>query len=54
MADASVSWKFNQHGSLDAGVRNAANSGILYTELDPLIPRFSQRRLVYAKVKLSW
>jgi hypothetical protein len=54
MADASVSWKFNQHGSLDAGVRNAANSGILYTELDPLIPRFSQGRLVYAKVKLSW
>ena len=54
MTDASVNWKFNLHGSLDAGVRNAANTGILYTELDPLIPRFSQGRQVYAKVKLSW
>jgi outer membrane receptor protein involved in Fe transport len=53
-ADASVSWKLNQHGSVDAGVRNAANTGILYTELDPLIPRFSQGRQVYAKVKLTW
>jgi tetratricopeptide (TPR) repeat protein len=54
MADASVNWKFNRHGSVDAGVRNATNTGILYTELDPLIPRFSQGRLVYAKAKLSW
>jgi tetratricopeptide (TPR) repeat protein len=53
-ADASVNWKFNQHGSLDAGVRNASNTGILYTELDPLIPRFSQGRLVYTKLKLSF
>ncbi len=52
--DASVSWKYNKTGTLDAGVRNAANTSILHTELDPLIPRFSQGRQVYAKVKLSW
>ena len=54
MADAGVNWKFNQYGSLDAGVRNAANTGVLYTELDPFIPRFSQGCLLYTKLKLSW
>jgi len=54
MTDASVSWKFNQNSSLDTGVRNATNTNVLYTELDPLIPRFSQGRLVYTKLKLSW
>jgi len=53
MTDASVSWKFNQNSSLDTGVRNATNTNVLYTELDPLIPRFSQGRLVYTKLKLS-
>jgi len=52
--DASVSWRFNRIGSLDAGVRNATNTVILYTETDPLMPLFSQGRLTYAKVKLSW
>jgi outer membrane receptor protein involved in Fe transport len=52
--DAEVSWKFNRRGSLDAGVRNATNTSFQYTDIDPLIPRFSMGRLTYAKVKLAW
>jgi Flp pilus assembly protein TadD len=53
-ANASVNWRFSRHGSLDAGVRNATNTGILYVEQDPLIPRFPQGRLEYAMLKFVW
>jgi Tetratricopeptide repeat len=52
--DASTNWKFNEHGSLTAGVRNAADAHFRYAEVDPLNPRFSQGRLVYGKVQLAW
>jgi hypothetical protein len=53
--DANVSWKFNgSRGLLAAGVRNATNAHFQYTEIDKLNPRFSNRRLVYATLKLGW
>ena len=51
--DAGVNWQFNRKGSMDFGVRNATASSFQYTETDPLIPRFSKGRLVYARVKLD-
>jgi len=53
-ADASVGWQFNKAGSLDIGVRNAANRQFQYTNIDPLIARFSNGRLSYVKAKLTW
>ncbi|MBU0621386.1 MAG: TonB-dependent receptor [Gammaproteobacteria bacterium] len=52
--DADLNWKFSRDGSLTAGVRNAADARMQYTEIDKLNPRFSSRRLVYAKIKLGW
>lgn len=52
--DASLNWQFNLAGSVDIGVRNASNRGSQYTDIDPLIPRFSKGRLWYAKLKLAW
>ena len=52
--DLSLSWRFSRDGSLDAGMRNATNTGIQYIEQDQTIPRFSQRRLTYVKAKLAW
>jgi tetratricopeptide (TPR) repeat protein len=53
--DADLSWKFNRsRGLLTAGVRNATNARFQYTEIDPLNPRFSNGRLVYARLKLAW
>ena len=53
--DADMSWKFNEsRGVLTAGVRNATDKRFQYTEIDPLNPRFSIGRQVYAKVKLAW
>jgi hypothetical protein len=51
--DGDLNWQFIKSGSLTAGVRNANNTGFQYTEIDPLNPRFSKSRLVYAKVKLA-
>jgi Flp pilus assembly protein TadD len=53
-ADAGLNWKFNRGGSADVGVRNAGNRNVLYTETDPLTPRFSKGRLSYARIKLLW
>jgi len=52
--DADLSWKFNKSGSLTAGVRNAADRHFQYTEISKLNPRFSNGRLVYAKLKFAW
>jgi len=52
--DADLSWQFNGTGSLSAGVRNATDTPIQYTEIDPLNPRFSNGRLVYGKLKFAW
>ncbi len=52
--DADLSWQFNRTGSLTAGVRNATDTRFQYTEIDPLNPRFSKGRLVYAKLKMAW
>jgi Flp pilus assembly protein TadD len=52
--DGSLNWHFSRTGSLDFGIRNATGKRFQYTESDPLIPRFSKGRLVYAKLKLSW
>jgi len=53
-ADASLTWQFSRIGTADFGVRNATNRAVLYTETDPLIPRFSQGRLGYARLRLLW
>jgi hypothetical protein len=52
--DASLNWQFNRMGSVDVGVRNATNRSSQYTEIDPLVPRFSKGRLSYARLKLVW
>ena len=52
--DANVSWQFGRMGSVDVGVRNATNKSSQYTEIDPLVPRFSKGRLSYARLKLVW
>jgi len=52
--DASLNWQFNRMGSVDIGVRNATNASFQYTEIDPLIPRFSKGRLTYGRLKLVW
>lgn len=53
-ADASLNWQFNRAGSLDIGVRNAGGNSSQYTEIDPLVPRFSKGRLTYARLKMAW
>ena len=52
--DADLSWQFARSGSLNAGVRNAADTHFKYTEIDKLNPRFSNGRMVYAKLKFAW
>ena len=53
--DASLSWKFyGPHGVLMTGVRNATDKRFQYADTDPLNPRFSNGRLVYARLKLAW
>ncbi|MDD5058105.1 MAG: hypothetical protein PHQ60_09545 [Sideroxydans sp.] len=52
--DASLNWQFSSKNSLDVGVRNAADRNSQYTEIDPLVPRFSKGRLWYARLKLAW
>jgi outer membrane receptor protein involved in Fe transport len=51
--DASLNWQFNRTGALDIGVRNATNRAFQYTDIDPLIPRFSKGRLWYVRFKLA-
>lgn len=51
--DASLDWQFNKAGSMNIGVRNATDKHFLYTNLDPLNPRFSTARLVYARLKFA-
>lgn len=52
--DANLNWQLNRRGSLDAGVRNATDKRFQYTNIDTLNPRFSNGRLVYAKLKFTW
>jgi outer membrane receptor protein involved in Fe transport len=59
--DANLNWQFNRRGSLDAGVRNAADvrvrnidGSLKYTNIDTLTPRFSNGRQVYIKLKFAW
>lgn len=53
--DANLSWKFNgSRGLLTAGVRNATDTRFQYAEIDPLNPRFSIGRQMYAKAKMAW
>jgi len=52
--DADLSWQFNRSGSLTAGVRNATDTRFQYADIDRLNPRFSNGRLVYAKLKFAW
>ncbi len=54
LIDADLNWQLNRTLSAQFGVRNATNRTILYTEIDPLIPRFSASRLVYVQLKLAW
>lgn len=54
LIDVDLNWQFNRVGSMEIGVRNATNQTILYTEIDPLNPRFSNGRLTYARLKLAW
>jgi hypothetical protein len=51
--DANLSWKFWSHGLLTAGVRNATDTHFQYRDIDTLNPRFSNGRLVYARLKLD-
>lgn len=52
-ADTSLSWQLNKAGSVNFGVRNAGNTRFQYTNIDPLNPRFSSGRLVYATIRLA-
>lgn len=52
--DANLNWKFSRRGALDAGVRNATDKRFQYTNIDTLNPRFSNGRLVYARLKFAW
>lgn len=52
--DADLGWQFNRSGSLTAGVRNATDVRFQYADIDRLNPRFSNGRLVYAKLKFAW
>ena len=53
--DADVSWQFfGSRGLLTAGVRNATDARFHYTEIDKLNPRFSNGRMIYAKLKMAW
>jgi len=53
--DADLNWRFNgERGSLTAGVRNATDRHFLYTDIDPLNPRFSNGRMLYASIKNTW
>ena len=53
--DADLSWKFNgARGLLIAGVRNATDMRLHYTDVDKLNPRFSNGRLLYARLKFAW
>jgi len=53
--DATLSWKFyGPHGLLMAGIRNATDTRFQYADTDPLNPRFSNGRLVYARLKMTW
>ncbi len=52
--DISVDWQLNKTGSMNIGVRNAGNRQFQYTGIDPLNPRFSNGRLIYARLKLLW
>lgn len=51
--NASLQWKLAQ-GQVEFGVRNLLDDEFEYVESDPLLPRFSQGRLVYGGVRLSW
>lgn len=53
--DADLNWQFDRsRGMLTAGVRNAADARFQYMDIDRLNPRFSNGRLVYAKLKWAW
>ncbi len=52
--DANLSWQINRSGLLTAGVRNATDKSSRYMDTDRYNPRFSNGRLVYAKLKLAW
>ena len=52
--DADLSWQFKGRGSLTAGVRNATDKRFQYADIDRLNPRFSNGRMVYAKLKMAW
>ncbi len=54
--DASVQWKFGGplSGQLTAGVRNAGDHHFQYVDVDKLNPRFSDGRLMYARIRLAW
>lgn len=50
-ADASLNWQFHRMGSVDMGVRNAGGRTSSYTEIDPLVPRFSKARFGYVRLR---
>lgn len=52
--DASLNWQFHRMGSVDMGVRNAGGRTSSYTEIDPLVPRFSKARFGYVRLRFRW
>lgn len=64
--DTDLDWKFNSFVSLTAGVRNVFDKRLqyldtssshllnLYSDIDPLNPRFSNGRLLYANLRIIW
>lgn len=64
--DADLDWKFNSYVSLNVGARNVFDKRLqyldtntnhllnLYSDIDPLNPRFSNGRLVYVKLRIVW
>lgn len=51
--DAGLRWQLSK-GALTAGMRNATGKSVRYFDIDPLNPRFSNGRLIYANVRLTW
>jgi hypothetical protein len=53
-ADVDLTWQFAAYGMLSAGVRNATDASFQYADIDRLNPRFSNGRLAYARLKITW
>jgi hypothetical protein len=55
MTDLTLEWRLPAgRGHASVGVRNLENAHFTYIDPDPLSPRFSNGRLVYGTLTLTW